>query len=113
MSLPTSPRIKGDQNVFWGTNGIYSARVVSGGKKPSGDVVEVADNDGFTTTRIYFNFNEETSFKMVAPSAIPEFNKGDLITVLGVVCEIQEAETNWEQKGVAMISITAKRWAKG
>jgi len=113
MAIPSSPVIRGNNNVFWGTNGIYAGRIVSCDKTADGDMVEIKDNDGYVTTRVYFNHNNEANFEMIAPASIPDFNKGDLITIgTDVNCEIQNAKTLWKQDDVARIQIKAKKYAR-
>lgn len=98
--MPTTPTIKGDNTIVWGSDGVYSSGIiVSGRKRRSAQKVLIKDNNGFTVAVIYFDHNNQCEFEAVVQTAVPTLEIGDQIEIGGVAaCLIDDIETMWENE---------------
>ena len=96
--MPTTPVIKGDNTIVWGSDGVYSSGIItSGRKRRSAQKTQIADNNGFTVTVIYFDHNNQCEFEAVVQTAVPSLEIGDQIEIGGVTgALIDDIETMWE-----------------
>lgn len=111
--MANNPVIKGDNTVLFGSGGYYSGNgiVVSGNKKLSGDKLEVKDENGYVVATIYFNDKNEFSFEMIVKTAAPDLDRGDQITVAGVVnALVDDTEEMWKQDDVRRVRVNATRY---
>lgn len=112
--MPSSPTIKGDNTVVWGTGGVYASGIITRGSvKTTGEKFLVKDNNGFTVTAIYFDDRNEASFEMITQTSDPSLARGDYITIGGVAnCIVEEVEKMWEQGGVRKFAVTAVKYSQ-
>lgn len=96
--MPTTPTIKGDNTIVWGTDGVYSSGIITSGRKTrSAQKAQVADNNGFTVAVIYYDHNNSCEFEAVVQTALPDLEIGDDIEIGGVTtAHIDDIETMWE-----------------
>lgn len=112
--MPSSPTIKGNNTVIWGSGGVYATGIiVRGNVKTTGEKFLVKDNNGFTVTAIYFDDRNECSFEMITQTSDPTLARGDFITIGGVAsCIVEETEKMWEQNGVRKFTVTAVKYSQ-
>lgn len=112
--MPSSPTIKGDNTVIWGSGAVYATGIITrGNAKTTGEKFLVKDNNGFTVTAIYFDDRNECSFEMIVQTAAADLERGDFITVGGITsCIVEECEKIWEQGGVMKFAVTAVKYSQ-
>ncbi len=110
--MANNPTIKGDTTVLWGTGGgtEISGIIVSVRNQRTSEMVEVADNDGFTVSAIFFNQKNECEVEIIVQTAYPDLENGDDVTIMGVECIVLNSEKMWEQKGVRKLRVKATKW---
>jgi len=96
--MPTTPTIKGDNTIVWGSDNVYaSGIIVSGRKLRSAQKAQIADNNGFTVAVIYYDHNDQCEFEAVVQTAVPSLAIGDQISIGGVTTAlIDDIEEMWE-----------------
>jgi hypothetical protein len=111
-----SPTIKGDTTVIWGTGGVtvttvtgYLTSVRDG---LTGEMVEVADNNGFTVAVVLFNHKDECELQLIVQTSFPTLTRGTVITVGSLTnVVVTDVEKMWEQKGVAKYTVKGTAWS--
>lgn len=104
------PLIKGDNTVLFGTADFYtgSGIIQSGDLTLDGDMLEVQDENGFVVAVIYYNDKKEITFEMVVKTAAPELERGDELTVAGVIgALVKSTKLMWKNNDVRKYSVTA------
>jgi hypothetical protein len=110
-----SATIKGDTSVLWGTGGLtqtsYSGILTAVRDQRTGEMVEVSDVNGFTTSVVFFNHRHECEIHVVVQTAFPTWDRGSVITINGIAtCIVTNFEKMWENKKVAEYSVKATAW---
>jgi len=108
--------IKGDTTVIWGTGGVTVTTVtgylVSVRDGLTGEMVEVADNNGFTVAVVLFNAKDECELQLIVQTSFPSLTRGTVITVGSLTnVVVLEVEKMWEQKGVAKYTVKGTAWS--
>ena len=99
--MSTTPVIKGNGNILWGTDGVYSSGIiVSGRTLRTADTKLVLDNNAFAAAKVYFNHRNECEFEAITQSSVPALAIGDAVSIGGVAnCLVDDIETIWVQDG--------------
>lgn len=107
--MSTTPTIKGNNTILWGSGGLRSSGLIARGRKQrTADKAVVLDNNGYVVTVIYFNHRHETEFEAVVETALPEIAIGDAIEVGGVAsCLVDDIEVMWENNRERKYRVTA------
>jgi hypothetical protein len=119
LALATnSPTIIGDNTVLWGTaaliaspNTAVSGILVSVRDQRTGEMVEIPDENGFSTTVIFFNSKNECEFHVVVKTAFPTWDRGSKLTVNGHTnVYVTDYEKLWENKKCAEYNVKGTAW---
>jgi hypothetical protein len=107
--------IKGDTSVIWGTGGItqtsYSGILTSVRDQRTGEMVEIPDVSGFTTSLVLFNAKNECEIHVTVQTAFPTWDRGSVITINGhTACIVTDYEKLWENKKVAEYNVKATQF---
>lgn len=107
--MPTTPTLKGDGTVNWGTAAVYASGIITNGRKlRTSDTAFVLNNVGFAVTKIYFNHRNECEFEMIVQTAAPTLAIGDTVTIGGVSdCLVDDTESMWKQDDVEKFRVKA------
>jgi len=112
MSVNTAT-IKGNSTILWGASGgtTIAGIIVSVRDQLTGEMVEIPDEVGFTTTVVFFNDKHECEVQLIVSSSVPTLARGDSVTIAGISgCLVTETEVNWEQKGARKLTVKATKW---
>ena len=112
MSANTAT-IKGNSTILWGAAGgtTIAGIIVSVRDQFTGEMVEIPDEVGFTTTVVFFNDKHELEVQLIVSTAVPTLKRGDLVTIAGITnCLVTETEVNWEQKNARKLTVKATNW---
>jgi predicted transcriptional regulator len=111
--MSNAATIKGDNTVLWGTaSGTTLAGIIVRVRNMlTGEMVEIADEVGFTVAVVYFNDKNECEVEMIVKTSYPTIARGDTVTIMGATCLAGDYEKVWEQKGVRKYTLKATRWA--
>ena len=110
QNTQTDVTFVGNQEVVWGTNGVYSTGLIvdSASVKNASDQTTIADNNGNVKTVVIFNKRKECTVTFLAKSDSVLPAVGSLITIAGVVnCIVGDATENWSKGAAKSITINA------
>jgi hypothetical protein len=108
----TTPTIKGDTTITWGTDSQYSIGYVQRVRDLStGAEAEIEDGDGEAVALVLYNARHEMEADIIIKTGDTLPARGDDITIAGEAGICLEVERTWENKGVLKGSIKAKKYA--
>lgn len=110
--MPLDPVIRGTpSDVIWGTNGVYSGRVLSARRRRQTEKDLSLDNNGVPTGSVTLpGLTEyELEIEVLNSTALPSV--GDLITIADDAnCIVDSVEEMWERKGRKKARISAHKF---
>ncbi len=113
--MANNPVIKGDNTVLFGIAGVSSITGILQSCEVAleGDKLEIQDENGFVVAVIYFNDKKQITFEMIVKTAAPPLDRGDEITVAGVIGALVESTREmWKKDDVRKLQVTAT-WYSG
>lgn len=114
--MSNTATIKGDTSVVWGVRGKAGDSIAgilqSVRNQLTGEMVEIADEDGFTVAKIFFNHKNELEVTVLVKTSFPVFARGDTVSIGGVTnAMVDDFEKQWENKGVAKYTLKATAYS--
>ena len=108
--MPT-PTTRGNADIQWGTDNIYTGTILSASKRPTADKAVLKDNQGNDRTEWYFNQAVEWDLEAALPIAAPTLVPGDLVTLGGVAGFIVQPspEFQYRQDNHGIYRFTARK----
>jgi len=113
MANSTHITIKGNNLITWGSKdvGTTFGIVTAGGRKHTGDIAEIKDEDGNVIATIYFNEKDECEVTAIYQTSITLPERGDSITICGVLTAlVAEWEFKWESGKEMMYTLRATKY---
>jgi hypothetical protein len=99
--------IKGNNLITWGTSTATALGIcTSASKKAGGEITKIKDEDGNTTSVVYFDDQDGVEFEFINQTGVDIPARGDAMSVCGltdVLCD--ESEIKWTQGKEQMVSV--------
>lgn len=86
--------------------------ILSQGRQIVSESDGIADNEGFTITKVYFDQRDECDIDVICEAATAAPDIGDDIQIAGIDCIVESCDLKWQQKGWKGLNIKAKKYSQ-